>query len=230
MALEDIIKYEKAIIDHAGHYDAFRDLSRDFASKADPQLLKNYTSLLGYDDASRQAFYQAAQTTPTHALVEAMQNSSKQRYKSLGETVKTNYDELVGNLDESGLIGMAHGTSGVLKAHELIQEALNSKDANTLKKAYLEAFKGQPDLLEFVKVLRSQESLSILAGVYLANSEHQLMQQFSSEDGKSLDKEKLKKYLMANKKDELYADAGRGLYMVRAQEAAKAKKEAESKK
>jgi hypothetical protein len=222
---------EREIFNHAGRYEGLSSMSREFAKNSDPDILKKYAGMMGYDETSAEAFYEAALRTPPQALVHAMRDSSKQRYKSLGEIVKANYDALVKTLDDGGLVGMARGVSGMLKSREEIETALKEKDSEKLRKAYLGTFT-EPETASFVKVIGS-EALNLLAGSYMQLSESIFLSQFA-EEGK-IDSVKIRDYLMKNKDDKVYAEAGRGLYDFRTQqieaaEKAKKKAEQESKK
>jgi hypothetical protein len=208
------IDIEREIFNNGLRHGALSQISSDFARTSNPDTLKQYSGLMGFNEESANAFYEAALKTPPQALIHAMNSASKQRYKSLGEIVQTNYDLLVSSLDDGGLIGMARGVSGILKSREEMGAALKEKDSEKLRKSYLGTFT-EPESSAFVKVL-GFESLNILAGSYLQLSESIFLQQFA-EDGK-IDSSRIKDYLMKNKSDKVYAEAGRGLYDFRAQQ------------
>jgi len=230
MALDDKIQAE--LLNYAHRYENFRGMSREFVSKADPNILKNYSMILanGNEQIAGQ-LYQATLGTPGHAIVDAMRNSTVGNYKSLGEFVKSNYDALVDNSDDGILVQMARGLAGKYLVDEKIDEAMKDKNGDVLREAFQGAFKGDSDMLNFVNVLRNFDSLSLLAPIYHAFEHQEFIKSYLTEDGKGLDADKLKTYLRDKKNDKMYSEVGRGYfraYQAKAME--KARKEAEEKK
>lgn len=230
MTLDDKIQAE--LLNYAHKYENFRGMSREFINNADPDILKNYSMILanGNEQVAGQ-LYQATLGTPGHAIVDAMRNSSAGNYKSLGDFVKSNYDALVDNSDEGTLVRMARGLAGKYIADEKIDEAMKDKDGNVLREAFQGVFKGDKDMLNFINVLGSFDSLSLLVPIYQVLEQQEFLNNYQTEDGKGLDANKLRTYLKDKKDDKMYSEVGRGYFMAyQAKAAEKAKKEAEEKK
>ena len=230
MALDDKIQAE--LLNYAHRYENFKGMSKKFVREADPSILKNYSMILaGGNEEAANINYQAMLRTPGHAIVDAMRNSTIGNYKSLGDFVKSNYDALVDNSDEGTLVRMARGLAGKYIADEKIDEAMEDKDGNVLREAFQGVFKGDKDMLNFINVLGSFDSLSLLVPIYHALEQQEFIKNYLTEDRKGLDEDKLKAYLIDKKDDKMYSEIGRGYFMAyQAKAAEKAKKESEEKK
>ena len=166
----------------------------------DLENLKAYANLMGFDETSVNDYFEALCRTTPQQLQRMAKKVSQERYKNLGDLVKQNYSFLVEKSDQETLLAMARGASGLLKTMEEFREAIETKDYEKMREKYLNTWKNQNEIKAFVEKA-SSDSITYLATSYLRFAEGSFVSQFTTEEGKGLDVEKIRKYLQEKGND-----------------------------
>ena len=251
--LEEILKPVYQVAEAGNHIeDLFHQFQKEPTSN---EAIMGYVNFASVPNESKPEFYEALRKK-SPAVVGGYMQEEKQRYDvDLATRVKDNYAAIVGGANKDQLVFMALGASGVLDKSKKMQQHLQEKEFDEVKKLLTEKYKNYATWVKFINEDADPQDLMELSSSYLRGLQDSFLGKYTDQvktgkktkDGKEevlpvANEQKLRTYLteavsgLDDKKSlGIYYGAGQGLYQYATienakKEAAKKKKEAEAAK